>query len=163
MVPTADDLDPSATWEVATQGRRLAGFLLDLLVLNVLASTLLQLGRVVGWVIPPPAEPPSTEYLVQLLLFCYALQVSYYFLFEALSYRTPGKMVCQTRVMHLDGADPSLGTALARTLVRLVPFEPLSFMGALNTGWHDRWTNTCVVRRVDHLGERQGADDESGY
>ena len=160
MILTADDRDPSATWEVASQSRRLAGYVADIIVLNILVSAGLTAARLAGWIGPPPTDPPPQDYLITLLLFCLGLQLAYYFLFEALTFRTPGKMLCQTRVMRLDGEDPTIGTALLRTLVRLVPFEPVSFLGSLNAGWHDRWTNTCVVRRIDKLVPAQ---DDDGY
>lgn len=160
MISTTDDLDPTATWEVASHGRRLAGYVADMFVLNILASAGLTGARLLGWLGPPPTEPPPQSYLLTLLLFILGLHVMYYFLFETLTGRTPGKMLCQTRVMRLDGEDPTAGTALLRTLVRFVPFEPVSFLGALNAGWHDRWTGTCVVRRVDGLPAPTPADDE---
>ncbi|CAN0592803.1 unnamed protein product, partial [Laminaria digitata] len=35
---------------------------------------------------------------------------------------------------------------LGRTAARFVPFEAFSFLGGDATGWHDRWSNTRVVR-----------------
>jgi hypothetical protein len=34
---------------------------------------------------------------------------------------------------------------LGRTFSRFVPFEPFSFLGS-GHGWHDRWSDTRVVR-----------------
>lgn len=160
MLSTADDRDPAATWEVASHGRRLAGYAVDCIVFYIFATAALTMAQRAGWLPPPPvADPPPQDYVLQLLLLMRGMQLLYYFFFEALTYRTPGKMLCQTRVMRVDGDDPGVGTIVARTLVRLVPFEEFSFLGALNGGWHDRWTGTCVVRRVDGLEEEGDPDD----
>lgn len=163
MLTTADDRDPSATWEVATHGRRLAGYLVDLVVLNVLMSAALTVAH--GLHLLPaapvsvlPDNPAYQHYMQQVMLLALPVMILYYVGFEALSFRTPGKMVCQTRVMRPDGDDPTVLRVLARTLLRLLPLEQLSFLGPLNSGWHDRWTDTCVVRRVDLLA----AEEEDG-
>ncbi|MBC7448718.1 MAG: RDD family protein [Hymenobacteraceae bacterium] len=163
LLSTPDDQDVDATWEVVPAGRRFAGYLLDLFLLNSLVSGVVAAGRLQGWL---PAPPPDLFHatpaeLLPLLLVTTGVQVAYYFLWEALTYRTPGKLLCQTRVMGLEGEDPTLLAILLRTLVRLVPLEPLSFLGPLPGGWHDRWTGTCVVRRADDAPsaeETDGAD-----
>lgn len=68
----------------------------------------------------------------------------YYIPFEAIFARTPGKWVFGTEVVTVDGAKPSFGTIIGRTLCRFIPFEPLSFLGEV--GWHDRISGTQVVR-----------------
>ncbi len=159
LLSTPDDLDADATWEVVPTARRLAGGLIDLFLIAFLASGVLTAGRLGGWLTPPP-DDPATATLGELLpsqLVVLGIQMAYYFFWEALTHRTPGKLVCQTRVMGLDGEDPTVLAILLRTLVRLVPFEPVSFLGSQPGGWHDRWTRTCVVRRVDG----QSADEAS--
>ena len=51
----------------------------------------------------------------------------------------------------LDTADltTALYAVLSLTLVRMVPFEPFSFLGSPHpVGWHDRWSGTRVVSDV---------------
>ncbi len=161
LLTTPDDLDPDATWEVVSNGRRLLGYLLDLFLLNALVSGLLTAARTQGWIAAAPLDPEaaaSPAYLLPILLFSLGVQVAYYFLWEVLTHRTPGKLICQTRVMGQDGADPTVGQVLLRTLTRLVPLEPISFLGPLPGGWHDRWSGTYVVMRTDNLAA--SADDE---
>jgi uncharacterized RDD family membrane protein YckC len=162
LLVTPDDRDADATWEVVPAGRRLAGYLLDLFFLNALVSGLLEAGRAQGWLPPVPADPMASlhpDYLTPILLFSLSVQLIYYFLWEFLTNRTPGKFICQTRVMGLDGEDPSALAILGRTFVRLVPLEFVSFLGPLPGGWHDRWTNTCVVRRVDNNDDDDETED----
>ncbi len=78
------------------------------------------------------------------------LFVGYYFVLEAWLQQTVGKLVTRTRVVMVDGSKPSLKTIFMRALIRLVPFEPFSFLLTKRderTWWHDRWTGTRVVRK----------------
>ena len=71
--------------------------------------------------------------------------LAYYFFFEALTQRTPGKWVTGTKVVREDGTKPTSGQILGRTFARIIPFEMFSFFGANTIGWHDRFSNTIVV------------------
>ncbi|MEO0114613.1 MAG: RDD family protein [candidate division WOR-3 bacterium] len=82
----------------------------------------------------------ATEWLIELLII-----FSYYFFFEAIFQKTPGKFLTQTRVTAVDGSKPGFGSLLLRTLIRFIPFEPFSFLERRKTGLHDRWSNTYVA------------------
>ncbi|GEP41499.1 RDD family protein [Brevifollis gellanilyticus] len=73
------------------------------------------------------------------------LMLIYYPFFETLFGRTPGKWITGTKVVKPDGSKPGFGTILGRTLSRLVPFEPFSFLGSGDSGWHDQWSGTVTV------------------
>lgn len=79
-------------------------------------------------------------------LFGFGVMLLYYIGFEAVTGRTVGKLVTGTKVVTLQGHAPSALQVLGRTLIRFVPFEPFSFFGSEPRGWHDRWSNTRVVR-----------------
>lgn len=74
--------------------------------------------------------------------------LGYHFIFEATLGRTPAKFLTGTRVVSANGARASTAQILGRTLARFVPFEPFSFLasGKPPSGWHDRWSNTRVVK-----------------
>jgi uncharacterized RDD family membrane protein YckC len=59
--------------------------------------------------------------------------VSYFFLFEGLRGRTPGKYVCQLRVVGLSGDPMSFGQAAVRTAFRFLEANPL-LLGAVPAG-----------------------------
>ncbi len=80
------------------------------------------------------------------LLLGIALMLLYYLPLEFLTGRTFGKLVTGTRVVTEDGLRPSFRQILGRTLARLVPFEPFSFLGRTGRGWHDTWPKTYVVK-----------------
>ncbi len=75
-------------------------------------------------------------------LFC---SIMFYGLFESYLQRTPGKFLTGTRVIRLDGAKPTEWNILLRTLLRFIPFEALSFMGAFPIGFHDSLSRTLVI------------------
>lgn len=72
-------------------------------------------------------------------------QIGYYVAFEGLLGRTPGKLLTGTAVVSADGSRPTLKQIVRRSLIRLIPFEPFSFLGE-DYGWHDAWTGTRVIR-----------------
>ncbi|WHF51385.1 RDD family protein [Chryseobacterium gotjawalense] len=59
-----------------------------------------------------------------------------------------GKLITGTKVVKADGSDLTTDDLLKRNFSRAVPFDKLSFLG--NSGWHDNWSNTRVVRAKDY-------------
>jgi uncharacterized RDD family membrane protein YckC len=133
--PVSDEPKPEAPTQLnlASDGQRIGTIVVDYFVVMFSAGFFLAL--VDG---PDPAGPGK------LLLYMY--MAVYYLGFEAACGRTPGKMIMGTRVVTLDGELPSFWQCLGRTATRFVPFEPLSFIGAKAIGWHDKWSDTRVVR-----------------
>ena len=132
-MPPADD-------EIATSGQRFANMLLDTLGFNVLA---ILIGVVAGIFGDPAVLEGINGYIAG-----FVLSAAYYGAFEGLTSRTPAKLVTGTKVVSERGGPPSSGQIIGRTLVRLVPFEIFSFLvgGDRPVGWHDRWSQTRVVR-----------------
>lgn len=76
--------------------------------------------------------------------------VCYYLYYVIMEYffkgRTFGKFCTKTKVVMLNGDDLSLGAALWRNLIRLIPFEFISaFMGEECNPIHDKWSQTEVI------------------
>lgn len=90
----------------------------------------------------------SLQGTVESLLFSFAIFVGYYVVLEGVFGVTVGKLITGTRVVDKSGNKPSFGAVLGRTLVRLVPFEPFSFLGSSAGGWHDQWSSTRVVVKL---------------
>jgi uncharacterized RDD family membrane protein YckC len=78
-----------------------------------------------------------------------AIILLYYCFFEGIWARTPGKWLFGTVVVDEDGNPPAFSKILGRTLCRMIPFEPFSFIRP--PGWHDSMTKTRVV-----LARRRG-------
>jgi uncharacterized RDD family membrane protein YckC len=70
----------------------------------------------------------------------------YYFIFETLWQRTPGKYITGTKVVTSSGGKPSIGAIAIRTIVRFIPFESFSFLGSRAYGWHDVLSGTYVIK-----------------
>ena len=71
--------------------------------------------------------------------------IIYYFVFESIFQRTIGKLITQTKVVLENGEKPPADVIIKRSLCRVIPFEPFSFLGNVPTGWHDTMSKTYVV------------------
>ena len=80
------------------------------------------------------------EYLLGVLF-----TLPYYFFLEVLTQRSLGKLITGTIVTDENGNRPSVGSILARTFCRVIPFDGLSFLGNNARGWHDTISKTYVV------------------
>jgi uncharacterized RDD family membrane protein YckC len=140
--PTAEvELDTGVCSErpLAGKGRRFATLLIDyaafwalsmafhILLVVIFGSAVIAFYRT-GW----------------NLMMSVCLVLGYYFFFEILWGRTPGKMILGTVVTDLKGWQPTSGAIAKRTLARLVPFEAFTFFG--QAGFHDKASRTQVVR-----------------
>jgi uncharacterized RDD family membrane protein YckC len=132
----AVDLEPAPPVP-ASLGRRFGNFVLDFMVLGFLETTLRSL-----------TDALELQFDVDLVEFVLALMLCYV-LPEWLFGRTLGKLVTGTKVVSLDRGRPSFLRIVLRTLIRFVPFEPLSFVFGGLTGWHDDWSRTRVVQSRD--------------
>ncbi|OZI08965.1 hypothetical protein BWI93_07000 [Siphonobacter sp. BAB-5385] len=61
--------------------------------------------------------------------------------------RSMGKWITKTQVVTESGETPDLSTLFKRNLYRCVPLETLSIFFE-NIPWHDKWTDTRVVRKI---------------
>lgn len=66
----------------------------------------------------------------------------YYFITEFIFRQTFGKCITNTIVV---GEKLNVMVFLKRTLARLIPFEPYSFLFSKNKGWHDTLSKTKVA------------------
>ena len=81
----------------------------------------------------------------------FAMYPLYYFAFEFLWQRTPGKLVSNTYVINDFAEKPTAGQVFLRTIIRAIPFEALSCLGDKHSyGWHDKWAKTYVVPRKEY-------------
>ena len=94
-------------------------------------------------VFPPPYDKNACGVIATtttgLLMFLY------YLVLEWSLGKTLGKLITRTHVISVQGVRPTLGQCCLRTLVRLVPWDPLTFFLG-NGGWHDRMSGTIVAR-----------------
>ncbi len=132
----------------AGQGKRFFNFLIDrvavmgiFLIVGVAVGILESMGILHGGV----AFFANFNTLEDILYTAVA-SIVYYTCFEGLFGRSIGKLITGTKVVTVSGAPLTFGNALMRSLSRVVPFEPFSFLGSgTDTGWHDSWTGTRVI------------------
>lgn len=126
--------------------RRVAAFVYDLLLLAALAVcfTLLVLAVRFG-----AAVPPGTLWFPLSLL---AISMAFFSWFWAHGGQTVGMRAWRIRVLREDGGSLTLARAAVRFVAALVAVLPAGLgiwwavLDARKRAWHDRWTDTRVVR-----------------
>lgn len=147
---------------VAPRLMRLVNLSVDfLVVINAIITTIAYYAITVEWY----------SLFENWIFFSIVTSFLYYWIFEGLFGRTIGKFLTGTKVVLVDGSRPSFLVIFERTLIRLVPFEIFSFFGTSNSGWHDRWSKTAVVKvrskakfikKQDALFENRLKSDQDG-
>jgi uncharacterized RDD family membrane protein YckC len=130
----------------------LAGFWQRLFhaVIDGLIIGLILYAKIEGLMLMPGIKQilASMEQLIgpkfSLIVVIFVVRTLYYLCFEGILASTPAKYLTYTRLVTNDGEKPAFKTVLIRTLCRSVPFNSLSFL--LGSGWHDRWSDTAVVK-----------------
>ena len=81
-------------------------------------------------------------------LIFYSFMFFYYISLEYFTNRTIAKFITGTTVVLKDGTKPRFYTICIRTLCRIIPFDFISFMGHNDTGIHDTFSKTFVVKKT---------------
>lgn len=89
---------------------------------------------------------PMLEYYIDIRLILAMVYFLYYFLFESISGRTPGKLLTKTKVVDQLNAKPKILRVLLRTLLRFNPFDWMSYLFGQEQGGHDRLSRTRLVK-----------------
>jgi uncharacterized RDD family membrane protein YckC len=89
---------------------------------------------------PNSVNEPITLTLISIISF-----TAYYLFFEGFFKTTAGKMVTNSRVVCTDGTKADSTRIFARTISRLIPLDPMSFLFDKNPGWHDSISKTAVI------------------
>jgi serine/threonine protein kinase/uncharacterized RDD family membrane protein YckC len=144
------DVSSGQTIEVIGFGRRLLAFIIDMIVLQISAVILSNLGESVL-----DRFTLSSFACLEILLY-----LVYFVGFWTIAGRTPGKMVLGIKVVGLDGSPVSFGTAILRYIGYVFGFALLwlgffwvAFDGR-RQGWHDKLAGTYVVRRNTRFSSR---------
>lgn len=128
------EIMPSAWW------KRLLNLIIDAIIIGIITNTffLFYLGR-----IPLANEYSGSIFLNVAALVCYLV---YYTILEGFTGRTVAKFITRTKVMtENDYSRPKFLNALFRSLARLIPFEPFSFLSKRPVGLHDIIGSTIVA------------------
>lgn len=139
---------PTGTDHYASQNKRLANYLLDWVFVQVFSFGI---GIAVGFVfiamhgVEMTPEQNANMTLVSMIM-GFGFFALYYVLMEAVFGATLAKFITKTRVVSVDGGKAGFGKILGRSLARMIPFDPLSYLfGDKRVGWHDSLSGTRVI------------------
>jgi uncharacterized RDD family membrane protein YckC len=138
-VAVADVDELQGELPLAGQGRRFLNYVIDVIVCSIML-------RFVATALFSAGVLHSENAGLGVMVLNYAGYFVYFLIFEGLWQRTPAKLATRTRVVSVDGEIPTRGQIAKRSLIRLIPFEPFSFLFRKQAvGWHDKWSETRVV------------------
>lgn len=127
-------------YDQASNGQRFGNYLIDVIAYYILS---LVAGVVLGIVAPGVAEDEASLNIASILI-AIVILLGYYTLMEGSGGKTLGKYITGTRAVTENGEPLTMGQAFTRSLCRLIPFEPFSFL--FGRGWHDSLSKTMVIR-----------------
>ena len=132
--------------KMAGQGKRFANYLIDLAFFAMFSFIF---GAVLGIILAIFFPSALSIFDQDNKLIDYSLGliagIIYYAFLEMTTGRTIAKFITKTKVVNEKGDKPNFSTILIRTLCRFIPFEPFSFLGSDNSGWHDKFSKTMVI------------------
>lgn len=146
---------------LASKGQRLLNFVIDLFIIYVIeisiGTTIILIGDLTksdtasNWV--------SSLSIVESFFFGLVILFFYYLITEMYFSRTFGKYFTKTIVVKHEGSRPNMKSIIVRTLSRLIPFEPFSFL-TVERGWHDTLSVTYVVKKHDFIAKKKLFSEE---
>jgi uncharacterized RDD family membrane protein YckC len=132
--------------KTASQSKRFANYIIDLVFYIIFSSIF---GAILGIVLAIISPSSLAIFEQDNKLINYVLDIIagmiYFSVLEATTGRTIAKLITKTKVVNEKGEKPNFGTIILRSLCRFIPFEPLSFLGSDNSGWHDKLSKTRVI------------------
>ncbi len=149
-------LGKKAQLVLASKEKRLINFVVDYFALIIAVSLFYVFLDGLGYSITPSTTGDLKSQLQGSLFY-----LTYYLLVEGLMEgRSLGKLVTKTRVLTIEGHPPEVMDIIARSFIRIVPFEPFSFLGSSKLGWHDRWSKTLVIDELQSVLPDKGNWEE---
>ena len=131
----------------ASKDKRFANYLIDMICMVIFGFLLgAGLGIILALVSPSSLSMFDQDNKLLDYAFNFIIGMTYYTIMEASTGRSIGKYITKTKVVNEKGEKPSLGTAFVRSLCRFIPFEAFSFLGSDSYGWHDKFSDTRVVK-----------------
>jgi len=136
---------------LASHGQRLLNFIIDLIIQYIIwvcvGETILIFSNVTNSysLFNTIASLSLMEKCVSALV----IWILYYGLTDMYFSRSLAKYFTKTVVVMQDGSKPGRTTIIKRTLCRLIPLDPFSFLGKTPRGWHDLISQTYVVKKAE--------------
>lgn len=136
---------------LASHGQRLLNFIIDLIIQYIIwvsvGQTILIFSNVTNnYNLSYTLESLS---LMEKSVSALVIWILYYGLTDLYFSRSLAKYFTKTVVVMKDGSKPGRTTIFKRTLSRLIPLDPFSFLGKIPRGWHDLISETYVVKKAE--------------
>jgi uncharacterized RDD family membrane protein YckC len=134
---------------LASKNTRFLHFIIDLCFIYILSLILYFLS---GFIKFNAAYPHFSDWMdtfdqAENFIFKSIIWFFYYGITEFFLSRTLAKYFTKTMVVLKDGSKPKFIAVLARTTLRIMPFECLTFLRGRESGFHDEYSKTFVVRK----------------
>ncbi len=139
------EIDLIEPLETASLGQRFLNHIIDIIVFYILSVlVILLISSFVGtdWIMN---EDNVFNKLNQYFILI-SIYTIYYSTMEYKFGKTIGKFITKTKVVTENSLPPTYNTCFFRSIVRIIPFEPISILFDQTQAWHDRWTKTYVVK-----------------
>jgi uncharacterized RDD family membrane protein YckC len=140
---------------LASKGERFLNFIIDLLIIYIIAVCIVATINVIGDVTDSygVSNWVKSLSLIENLFFGLIILFFYYAFTEMYFSRTFAKYFTKTMVVRVDGSKPNTKNFMIRTVSRLNPIDPFSFLGKSERGLHDTLSATYVVKKHDFVAK----------
>ena len=145
---------------LASKSQRLLNFIIDLLIVYIIEITIGTTIIIIGDLTNSYAASNWVKSLSPIESFFFGLIILffYYGLTEMYFSRTFAKYFTKTLTVKHDGSKPNMKSVIIRTVSRLIPLEPFSFLGGDSRGWHDTLSVTYVVKKHEFIAKKKLLD-----
>ncbi|OXB18447.1 RDD family protein [Flavobacterium reichenbachii] len=129
-----------ANYLLASKLKRFLNFIIDAIIIMIIVRVVIQFLNILEI-----SNTINSFDRIERYLFWSGVSFVYYGITESFFSRSPAKYLTKTIVVMADGSKPTLMVILVRTIFRILPLEPLSFLRGRALGLHDENSRTFVV------------------
>jgi uncharacterized RDD family membrane protein YckC len=142
---------------LASKGERFLNFIIDLLIIYIIAVCIVATINIIGDVTDSygVSNWVKSLSLIENLFFGLIILFFYYAFTEMYFSRTFAKYFTKTIVVRVDGSKPNTKNFMIRTVSRLNPIDPFSFLGKTERGLHDTLSATYVVKKHEFVAKKK--------
>jgi uncharacterized RDD family membrane protein YckC len=142
---------------LASKGERFLNFIIDLLIIYIIAVCIVATINIIGDVTNSygVSNWVKSLSLIENLFFGLVILFFYYAFTEMYFSRTFAKYFTKTMVVRVDGSKPNAKNFMIRTVSRLNPIDPFSFLGKTERGLHDTLSATYVVKKHEFVEKKK--------
>ncbi|MFE3867278.1 RDD family protein [Flavobacterium sp. LS2P90] len=142
---------------LASKGERFLNFIIDLLIIYIIAVCIVATINIIGNVTNSygASNWVKSLSLIENLFFGLIILFFYYAFTEMYFSRTFAKYFTKTMVVRVDGSKPNTKNFMIRTVSRLNPIDPFSFLGKTERGLHDTLSATYVVKKHKFVAKKK--------